>query len=85
MVAQGRDTEAHVKGSDLRGLLEDSRRQRFIIRRVDESVLIDITLLAALIIAVVAPQLIALVVIGLLVEKITVSVEKVETDKEKKE
>ena len=62
--------------STVREILRENRKRRVVIRRTSGKKLIDCSLMLALIFSVGAPVLPALVILGVLVESLSVSFEK---------
>lgn len=63
-------------GSAVREILRESRSQQVVIRNSSGDKIIEISMLLALILSIGAPVLPAFVILGVLVESITVSFEK---------
>ena len=63
-------------GSTVRDILRESRNRRVVIRKTSGKKVIDCSLLLAMILSIGAPVLPAIVILGVLVESISVSFEK---------
>ena len=64
-------------GSAIREILRESRKRRVVISKASGKKIVDISVLLALILSIGAPVLAAFVILGVLVESIRVSFEKI--------
>jgi len=69
------DSQRDSIGSAVREIVQESRKRRVVIRKSSGRKVIDISVLLALILSIGAPILPALVILGVLVESISVSFE----------
>lgn len=78
---ENNDSQWASPRSTFQDILQESRKRRVVIRNRSEKKVFDVSVLLVLILSIGAPVLPALVFLGVLVEAISVSLEKIEDKK----